>query len=61
MEGKASDIVYWQYDSRVTYSIIIIIIIIVIVMYEQTQPFSVKVRNVSTQRLFYWRWCIRWI
>ena len=32
MEGKTSDIVYWQYDSRVIYSIIIIIII----MYEPT-------------------------
>jgi hypothetical protein len=30
MEGKTSDIVYWQYDSRVTYPIIIIIIIIII-------------------------------
>ena len=57
MEGKTSDTVYWQYDSRVTYSIVIIIIIII--MYEPTQQFSVTVGNVSTQRLSYWRWCIR--
>jgi len=31
------------------------------IMYEPTQPFSLTVRNVSTQRLFFWWWCIRWI